>query len=89
MNNKKIITEPGSSAQNKTGNWRTYRPVIDKNICISCSMCSKICPEACIGMKTGKENGKLKPSINYNYCKGCGLCAKECPVKAIEMEKDF
>lgn len=86
---KKLITEANSTFSNKTGPWRTYKPVTDHNICISCTLCSKICPEGCIEMKKLENFEKMKPVTDYDYCKGCGLCAKECPVKAIKMEKDF
>lgn len=89
MGIKELITKPNSSLKNKTGPWRTDKPIIDKDICISCGLCAKICPENCIEMKKVKGYDKLKPIPDYNYCKGCGLCAKECPVKAIRMEKDF
>lgn len=89
MNKKKLITEPGSSNKNKTGPWRTYRPAFDHDKCISCGLCAKICPEACIEMEKVKKHDKLKPVADYDYCKGCGLCAQECPVKAIKMEADF
>ena len=83
----KFITKPNSSLNNKTGSWRTHRPITDKNKCIGCGLCAKLCPDACIEMKN--KQGKLKPETNYDYCKGCGLCAKECPVGAITMEKDY
>lgn len=72
-----------NSLSNKTGNWRTHRPETDHKTCIGCSLCAKICPDACIEMKNGK------PETDLDYCKGCALCAKECPVKAIKMVKDF
>ena len=84
-----LITKSNTSLNNKTGSWRTYRPLIDRSICVGCSLCVKICPEGCIVMKKDSQNKKLKPKINYDYCKGCGLCAKECPVKAIKMAKDY
>jgi pyruvate ferredoxin oxidoreductase delta subunit len=80
--------QPNTSLANKTGSWRTQKPITDYNICIGCSLCAKICPEACIIMAK-QENGKLKPRTDYDYCKGCALCAKECPVKAIKMVKDY
>jgi len=79
---------PGTSRANKTGSWRTQKPVTDQDICIGCSLCAKICPEACIDMITD-NNGKPKPRTDYDYCKGCALCAHECPVKAIKMVKDY
>lgn len=72
-----------NSLNNKTGAWRTYRPEIDKEKCIGCSICAKVCPEGCIEMKNNKA------VIDYDYCKGCSLCAHECPVKAIEIKEDF
>ena len=89
MGIKKLIAKPNSSLNNKTGPWRTYKPVVDNEKCISCSLCSKFCPEGCIVMQKVKGQTKIKPVTNYDYCKGCGVCAKECPVKAIKMEKDF
>lgn len=89
--NKKteIITKPNSSLKNKTGSWRTKKPETDLNLCISCGLCAKACPEGCIVMEEMKGYKKLKPKTNYDYCKGCGLCAHECPVKAIKMVKDY
>ena len=82
----KLTTRPSTSAGNKTGAWRTHKPVINQEKCIGCSLCAKICPEGCIAMVRRPENNRLKPVVNYEYCKGCALCAHECPVKAIAME---
>lgn len=73
-----------SAKDNKTGSWRSYRPVVDRNKCVACSLCTKICPDGAINLK--KKQGSLKAEVDYDYCKGCGLCAKECPFKAISME---
>jgi len=92
MKNKKIKLSvgPNTSLANKTGSWRTYRPETDYALCIGCSICAKVCPEACIEMTPREDKpGKLKPETNYDYCKGCALCANECPVKAIKMGKDY
>jgi 2-oxoisovalerate ferredoxin oxidoreductase delta subunit len=64
---------------NKTGSWRTVRPVIDYKKCTSCYTCWKFCPEVSIKIKDGKVE------IDYDYCKGCGICANECPKEAITM----
>ncbi len=81
-----MIAKANSSLQNKTGSWRSYRPVIDLDKCIACGICAKICPDSAARLKRMK--GKMKAEINYDYCKGCGLCAKECPVKAIRMDAE-
>ena len=72
----------GSFIENKTGDWRTFKPIINKEKCIGCKLCWFYCPEGCISMQNGKA------IVNYDYCKGCGICANECPVKAIEMKRE-
>jgi pyruvate ferredoxin oxidoreductase delta subunit len=95
-----IAVNPGSAKNNKTGAWRTFRPAVDVDKCTGCGICSRICPEGIISMKTpaapethsaaaageAKNAPRPKAKINYDYCKGCGLCAGECPFKAIAME---
>jgi 2-oxoacid:acceptor oxidoreductase delta subunit (pyruvate/2-ketoisovalerate family) len=70
-----------SSRANKTGLWRTFKPVIDYEKCIKCYICWKFCPDVAIIIDD-------IPKIDYDYCKGCGICANECPKKAITMEKE-
>lgn len=67
------------STINKTGTWRSFRPVIDDKKCTRCYLCWKYCPDVAIEI----EAEKVK--INYDFCKGCGLCAEDCPKKAITM----
>ena len=66
---------------NKTGGWRSVRPVINAEKCTSCMICWKFCPDVCI---TPGE----KPVIDLNYCKGCGICAEECPKGAITLVEE-
>jgi len=68
-----------TSLEFKTGDWRTFKPVIDYEKCTKCLTCWVYCPESSI------EWDGEKVYINYDFCKGCGICARECPVKAIEM----
>jgi len=74
-----IIYEPGSSKMNKTGSWRTMKPVIDPGKCRKCWICYTYCPDSSI------IKGERSAEVNYDYCKGCGICAQECPFNAIEM----
>jgi 2-oxoacid:acceptor oxidoreductase delta subunit (pyruvate/2-ketoisovalerate family) len=73
------IAEPGSSVRNKTGGWRTMRPVRDKTKCTKCGICWQFCPDMAINEEF---------DVNLDYCKGCGICAQECPFKAITMVKE-
>jgi 2-oxoisovalerate ferredoxin oxidoreductase delta subunit len=73
------ITSMPSTA-NRTGFWKTYRPVLDKTKCIKCNICWKFCPAPCIEVD---EEGY--PVLVLGHCKGCGICAHECPKDAIEM----
>lgn len=71
----------GFLAETNAG-WRTFRPVIDKELCINCLRCYIVCPD---GVIFKSEN---KVDVDYDYCKGCGVCAHECPVNAIKMVKE-
>lgn len=78
-----VILEPGNTAQYRTGDWRTFRPVIDASKCIKCGLCWLYCPDmAIVRTPEGEYEFDLK------YCKGCGICAEECPVKAITMVEE-
>jgi 2-oxoacid:acceptor oxidoreductase delta subunit (pyruvate/2-ketoisovalerate family) len=68
-----------SSKSVKTGSWRTYKPVLDKEKCTKCLTCWKYCPDVAIDIVDEY------PVVNYDYCKGCGICSEECPKKCIKM----
>jgi len=74
-----ISVAPGTSKKNKTGSWRTMRPIFKHDTCNDCRICVMVCPDACI---TGADNVY---DANFDYCKGCGICAHECPVNDIDM----
>ena len=73
------MSRPIEGAAGKTGTWRVFRPVVDKEKCNACGLCATYCPDGVI-------NEDLE--IDLNYCKGCGICANECPKKAIEMVRE-
>lgn len=75
-----ILTTPGSATQYKTGDWRSQRPIVDKEKCNKCGLCWLYCPDAAI--KT-LEDGFYEPDLYY--CKGCAICFQVCPRKAITM----
>lgn len=80
---KGAVVAPCTTLANKTGSWRTFRPVVDHEKCISCGTCEKFCPDMAI-----KDVGEGRYEVDLDYCKGCGICAEECPVDAIEMKKE-
>ena len=78
-----IITEPGNASEYKTGDWKSQRPILDKEKCIKCGLCYIFCPEGCI--QPDSEGYFIS---DLSYCKGCGICATECPKKAITMVEE-
>ena len=77
------LSYPKDGAMGKTGSWRVFRPVYDKDKCVKCMRCWIFCPEGAI-KKT--KDGKIE--IDFDYCKGCGICANVCKVKSIIMERE-
>lgn len=73
----------GNTVFRKTGSWKVFTPIVDKNLCTACGICYIYCPEACISLD---EQGY--PIINYDNCKGCLVCITECPRKAIKAERE-
>ena len=79
MRERLAMSTPGEGAAGKTGSWRVFRPVVDKERCNNCGLCGMYCPDGVI-------NEDL--IIDLEFCKGCGVCANECPKKAITMERE-
>jgi 2-oxoacid:acceptor oxidoreductase delta subunit (pyruvate/2-ketoisovalerate family) len=73
----RVIVSTRSMDENRTGNWRTLRPVIDAKACTGCLICWKLCPEACVDLT------EKVPSIDMDYCKGCLICVTECPAHCV------
>ncbi len=78
-----IVTEPGSTRQYQTGDWRSERQIVDKSKCIKCGLCFIYCPEGCI-----QQDADGYYEADLFYCKGCGICARECWPKAITMVEE-
>jgi len=78
-----VVTNPGSAAEYRTGDWRSQRPIRDYDICIKCGVCYIFCPEGSISLNSGEDF-----ITDLYYCKGCGICAKECRKQAIAMVEE-
>ncbi len=70
-----------------TGNWRSFRPVIDHETCNLCMNCVIFCPDACCKLDGAGE----KIVFDYEFCKGCMICLNECSAGALSKadELDF
>jgi pyruvate ferredoxin oxidoreductase gamma subunit len=67
-----------------TGVWRTFKPVIDYELCKRCAwVCSTLCPDSAIDV--GPDH---TPVIDYDHCKGCMVCVAVCPPHAIRAEPE-
>lgn len=55
------------------------RAQIDRNLCVACGCCVKVCPMNAIEVYRG-----LYAQVNEK-CVGCGKCAKECPASIITI----
>jgi len=75
-----IITEAGNASLRRTGDWRSERPIVDKEKCNKCGLCWLYCPDGAI---KPIEDGYYEPDLYY--CKGCGICSKVCKRGAITM----
>ena len=75
-----IVTEPGSSREYRTGDWRSQKPTYNFTMCIKCGICQIYCPEGCI-----RQNIDGFFEANLFWCKGCGICHRECPTGVISM----
>ncbi|HEX3001373.1 MAG TPA: 4Fe-4S binding protein [Methanoregula sp.] len=73
------INRPVQGAAGKTGTWRVFRPVVDREKCNACGLCATYCPDGVIDAEL---------TIDLDFCKGCGICANECPKKAISMVRE-
>lgn len=69
-----LILQPGNAQEYETGDWRTQRPIYNREACIDCFICWVYCPDSAIIVEDEEMKG-----IDYDHCKGCGICAVECP----------
>lgn len=78
------IIEAGNAREYKTGDWKTFRPEIDRNECINCLFCWLYCPDMAVNYDAEKDD----TTVDLDYCKGCSICASVCPKNCINMVKE-
>ena len=65
----------------------------DKDLCVGCYVCSRVCPQEAIKQYhhelIKKKTEDLCPDIpDAEKCSYCGTCAYMCPFSAITLKKD-
>lgn len=58
------------------------KPVVDKETCVGCGACSRICAHNAPEIADGKA------TLNHDKCVGCGRCLAVCPKDAIYAPTD-
>ncbi|MCR5021298.1 4Fe-4S binding protein [Ruminococcus sp.] len=58
------------------------KAVVDKEQCVACGCCVKVCPKTAISVPKG-----IFAVIDENLCVGCGKCVKECPASIIGLRE--
>ncbi len=58
---------------------RSVTTVIDRQICIGCGECVRVCPSGTISLREGKA------AVTGDRSLGCGHCAAVCPVEAVRV----
>ena len=63
-----------------TSKVKRKKAFVEKNYCVACGACVKVCPMNAISINNG-----IFAVVNADKCVGCGKCAKVCPASTIEM----
>lgn len=66
---------------------RAVEDIVKENLCVSCGICSAVCPKDCIAYEL--ENGLYKPIIDEKKCITCGACYKVCPGKGYDYPQYY
>ena len=70
---------PFGALQRTFGRFAKFSQRVDKNSCIGCKMCEKVCPSAAIVVRPDDR----KAVIDTSACHQCINCRQVCPTKAI------
>lgn len=70
---------PFGALQKTFGRFAKFSQRVDKNTCIGCKLCEKVCPSAAIVVRPDDK----KAVIDTSVCHQCINCRQVCPTKAI------
>ena len=59
---------------------QTKKAVVEKDYCVACGCCVKVCPLGAIQIDRGRW------AVVSERCVGCGRCANACPASVISVE---
>lgn len=68
-------------------NKQTIAKIIETHQCVSCGLCSAVCPEGCIMFD--RHGGSYVPRIDDDKCKKCGLCFYICPGNQFDYNREY
>ncbi len=54
--------------------------VLDKELCVGCTLCTVVCPHGVFEMNDNKAE-----IVDLDGCMECGACVNNCPVYAIRV----
>ncbi|HHW46807.1 MAG TPA: 4Fe-4S binding protein [Clostridiales bacterium] len=54
------------------------KAIVDKNACVACGCCVKVCPRGAISVFKG-----VYAAVDIGKCIGCGKCKTACPASVI------
>jgi NADH-quinone oxidoreductase subunit I len=57
--------------------------------CISCQMCVKACPSACLTVVKGEDKAPRQWRSDFSLCSLCGTCVEVCPAGALRFSRDL
>jgi heterodisulfide reductase subunit A len=74
-----VSSRSASPMANKKVRTEAITAVVDRDRCVGCRMCEKLCPYGAHRIEEGKS------LVIDALCKGCGVCAAACLRRAITM----
>lgn len=75
---------PFASLQKAFGRFALFSERVNKDKCIGCKLCEKVCPSQAVTVNTNEN----KAEINTALCLQCTSCSQACPEDAISYRKN-